>query len=139
MALLAYFKKSNPLKATLPSPTGLSHYKCNLPVSRQHKCMTEELERTSASESARKSTKRGTYQKYTPKEKVEISSYTTMHSTIATIRHSKDRFPTTNGRDLTSHKSFTKKINIFANLECFTNFCATKIWSYTVMPVFISN
>ena len=57
-----------------------------------YKCVTEELERTSA-ESATKSTKRGTYQKYTPKEKAEISSYADKHGTAATIRHFNDCFP----------------------------------------------
>ena len=57
--------------------------------------MAEELEKMSAStsESATKSMKRGTYEKYTPKEKAEISSYAVMHGTTAAIRHFKDRFP----------------------------------------------
>ena len=93
MALLAYFKKSNPSKAVLPSPTGpLSLQMPSSCIEAANKCVAEELERTSA-ESVTKSTKRGTYQKYTPKEKAEISSYAIMHGTTATIRHFKDRFP----------------------------------------------
>jgi len=42
-----------------------------------NKCVAEELERTSnsTSESATKSTKRVTYENYTPKEKAETSCY----------------------------------------------------------------
>jgi len=44
--------------------------------------MAEELERTSDSTSdlVTKSTKRGTYEKYTPKEKTETSCYAWYHS-----------------------------------------------------------
>jgi len=47
-----------------------------------NKCVAEELERTSGStsESATKSTKRGTHEKYTPKEKAETSCYAWYHS-----------------------------------------------------------
>ena len=94
MALLAYFKKSNPSKAILPSPTGpLSLQMPSSCIEAANKCVTEELERTSASESSRKSTERRTYQKYIPKEKAEISSYAAMHGTTATIGHFKDCFP----------------------------------------------
>ena len=94
MALLAYFKKSNPSKAILPSPIGpLSLQMPSSCIEAANKRVTEELERASASESARKSTKRGMYQKYTPKEKAEISSYAAMHGTTATTRHFKDHFP----------------------------------------------
>jgi len=86
MTLLAYFKKSNPSKAVLPSPTG--------PLSLQNaillywareaanKCAAEVLERTSdsTSELATKSTKRGTYENYTPKQKAETSCYAWYHS-----------------------------------------------------------
>jgi len=47
-----------------------------------NKCVAEELERTSdpTSESATKSTKQGTYEKYTPKEKAVTSCYAWYHS-----------------------------------------------------------
>lgn len=96
MALLAYFQRSNPSKAVLPSPTGpLSLQMSSSCIEAANKCVAEELEKTSTStsESATKSIKRGTYEKYTPKEKAEISSYAVMHGTAATIRHFKDRFP----------------------------------------------
>ena len=94
MSLLAYFEKSNPSKTVLPSPTGpLSLQMPSSCIEAGNKCVTDELERTSASEPTTKSTKRGTYQKYTPKEKAEISSYAAMHGTTATVRHFKDGFP----------------------------------------------
>ena len=97
MALLAYFKKSKPSKDILPSPTGpLSLTIQSSCIEAANKRVAEELQRTSeasAAESGAKSTKRGMYQKYTPQEKAEISSYAAMHGTTAAIRRFKDRFP----------------------------------------------
>ena len=98
MALLAYFKKTpKPAIDALPSPTGpLSLKMQSSCIEAANKRVTEELQRTggaSSSESGTKSTKRGVYQKYTPQEKAEISSYAAMHETTAAIRHYKGRFP----------------------------------------------
>ena len=40
-----------------------------------------------------KSRKRVQYNKYMPKAKAEVASYTTLHGTSAAIRHFKDLFP----------------------------------------------
>ena len=80
MTLLAYFKNSNPSKAVLLVLPGLSRWNVILLYRAReaaNKCVAEEPERTSdsTSESATKSTKRGTYEKYTPKEKAKTSCY----------------------------------------------------------------
>ena len=98
MALLAYFKKTpKPAIDALPSPTGPLSLKMQAScIEAANKRVAEELQRTggaSSSESGTKSTKRGVYQKYTPQEKAEISSYAAMHGTTAAIRHYKGRFP----------------------------------------------
>jgi len=95
-----------------------------------NKCVAEELQRASdsTSESATKSTKQGTYEKYTPKEKAEISCYAWYHS------HNKAS-PCL-AKLCSNHEIFNTKINNFANLECFTKFCALNIWSYTVIPLY---
>ena len=52
MALLAYVKKPGPSKATLPSPTGpLSLQMPSSCIEAANKCVSEELERTSATTS----------------------------------------------------------------------------------------
>ena len=86
-----------------------------------NKCMAEELERTSdsTSESATKSTKRGTYEKYTPKEKAETGCYAWYHS------HNKAS-PSCLMKLCSNHENFNAKINNFANLECFTKFLCLK-------------
>jgi len=78
--------------------------------------MAEELERTSdyTSKLATNSTKQGTYEKYTPKEKAETSCYAWYHS------HNKASPYRT--KLCSKHESFNTKINNFANLECFTKF-----------------
>ena len=129
MALLAYFKKSKPSKDILPSPTGpLSLTIQSSCIEAANKRVAEELKRTSeasAAELGAKSTKRGMYQKYTPQEKAEIRSYAAMHGTTAAIRRGLTKF-------CSSHEIFTTKLIILRILIISRNFCATKIWSYTV-------
>ena len=90
--------------------------------------MAEELERTSGStsESATKSTKRGTYEKYTPKEKAETSCYAWYHS------HNKAS-PCL-AKLCSNHEIFITKINKFANLECFTKFLCLENLELYGMP-----
>ena len=75
------------------------------------------------SESATKSTKQGTYEKYAPKEKAETSCYAWYHS------HNKAS-PCL-AKLCSNHEILNTEIN-FTNFECSWNFCASKIWSYTV-------
>ena len=84
-----------------------------------NKCVAEELERTSnsmsdSSESATKSTKRGTYEKYTPKEKAKTSCNAWYHSHNKASPYLAKLY--------SDHEIFYKKINNFANFECFTKF-----------------
>ena len=85
-----------------------------------NKCVADELERTSdsTSESATKSTKRGTYEKYTPKEKAKTSCYAWYHS------HNKAS-PCL-AKLCSDHEIFNTKIKNFANFECFTKFLCLK-------------
>jgi len=61
-----------------------------------------------------KSTKRGTYEKYTPKEKAKTSCYAWYHS------HNKASPSLT--KLCSDHEIFNTKINNFANFEFFTKF-----------------
>ena len=114
---------SDPSKAVLPSPTGplsLQMPSFCIELARRpthcNKCVAEQLERTSisTSESATKSSKRGTYENYTPKEKAETSCYAWYHS------HNKAS-PCL-AKLSSNHEIFNTKINNFANLKCFTKF-----------------
>jgi len=71
--------------------------------------MAEKLERTSdsTSESATKSTKRGTSEKYTPKEKAETSCYA--------LYHSHNKASPCLAKLCSNHEIFNMKINNFAN------------------------
>ena len=85
-----------------------------------NKCVAEELERTSdsmsdLSESATKSTKRGMYEKYTPKEKAEC--YYAWY-------HSHNKASPCLAKLCSSHEIFYH--DNFANLECFTIFLCLK-------------
>ena len=68
----------------------------------------------STSESATKSTKRGMYEKYTPKEKAETSCYSWYHG--------HNMASPCLAKLCSNHEIFNTKINNFANLECFTKF-----------------
>ena len=70
----------------------------------------------STSKSATKSTKRGTYEKYTPKKKAETSCYACYHS------HNKASPCLAIAKLCSNHEIFNTKINNFANVECFTKF-----------------
>ena len=76
--------------------------------------MAEELKRTVTQCPATKSTKRGTYEKYTPKEKAETSCYAWYHS------HNKAS-PCL-AKLCSNHEIFNAKINNFANSKVFTKF-----------------
>ena len=75
--------------------------------------MRGKTERTSdsTSESATKSTKRGTYEKYTPKEKGCYAWY-----------HSHNKASPCLTKLCSDHENFNTKIKNFANFECFTKF-----------------
>jgi len=91
--------------------------------------VAEEPERTSdsKSESATKSTKRGTYEKYIPKEKAETSLLLCMvpqpQQGLAAIT-----------KFCSNHEIFITKINNFTNLECFTKFlCLENLELYGIL------
>ena len=81
----------------------------------------------STSESATKSTKRGMYEKYTPKEKARTSCYAWYHS------HNKAS-PCL-AKLCSDHEIFNTKIKNFANFECFTKFlCLENLELYGILP-----
>ena len=131
MTLLAYFKKSNPSKAVLPSPTG--------PLSLRMPSFCIELSRwpTNAWQKRwrEQASQRPSRPQNQPSEERMRSTHprkrqrvVVMHGTTATILKASPCL----AKLCSNHKIFNTKINNFANLECFTNFCASKIWSYTV-------
>ena len=90
-------------------------------------CVAEELERTSdsMSESATKSTKRGTYEKYTPKKKAETSCYAWYHSY--------NKASPCLVKLCSNHEIFNTKVNNFTHLECFTKFlCLVNLELYGI-------
>jgi len=92
--------------------------------------VAEEPERTSdsTSESATKSTKQGTYEKYTPKEKAKTSCYAWYHS------HNKDS-PCL-AKLCSNHEIFNTKIKNFENFECFMKFlCLKNLELYSIMQL----
>ena len=128
--MTAGFKKSNPSKAVLPSPTGplslqMPSFCIKLarrPTNAWQKSWREQA--TQRLESATKITKRGKYEKYTPKKRQRL---VVMHGTTATIR------PRPASRNFVAITKFlTRKLIISQILSVSRNFCASKIWSYTV-------
>ena len=85
----------------------------------------------STSESATKSTKRGTYEKYTPKEKAKTNFYAWYHS------HNKAS-PCL-AKLCSDHEIFNTKIKNFANFECFTKFLCLENLELYGIPLLPSN
>ena len=84
----------------------------------------------STSKSATKSTKRGTYEKYTPKKKAETSCYACYHS------HNKASPCLAIAKLCSNHEIFNTKINNFANVECFTKFlCLENLELYGISMI----
>ena len=118
--LPAYFRKSNPSKAVLLVLTGLSRCKCHPSVSgsRGGKQMrgrrAGKNKRLNVRVGHKNQPKRGTYEKYTPKEKAKTSCYAWYQATIRP-RHASRNFAAIT-------KFLTRKLKNFANFECFTKF-----------------
>jgi len=94
--------------------------------------MAEEPERRSdsTSESATKSIKRGTYEKYTPKEKAKTSCYAWYHSD--------NKASPCLTKLCSDHEIFNTKIKKFANFECFMTFlCLENLELYGILILFL--
>ena len=88
MALLWYFKRSNPL----PSPEGpLSMKVSSSSIQAANNKVEEAMSQESSTTAGNK--KRGPYKKYTATEKAEIGNYALQNGTTAALRHFRTDFP----------------------------------------------
>ena len=86
-SLYHYFKSNSPL----PSPNGpLSREVPAIAISKANKEVTKVLKDSEGKDGVKS---RGTYQKYTSKDKVMIGNYAVMHGTSAAPRHFNNKFP----------------------------------------------
>ena len=86
-SLYHYFRSDSPL----PSPNGpLSREVPAGAISEANKEVTKVLKNSEGQDGVKS---RGTYQKYTPKDKATIGNYAVMHGTSAALRHFKTKFP----------------------------------------------
>ena len=91
-SLYQYFRKESPL----PSPKGpLSREVPAGAISEANKEVTKVLKDSEDKDGvkSRGTGSRGTYQRYTPKDKATIGNYAAMHGTSAALRHFKSKFP----------------------------------------------
>ena len=90
-SLYQYFRKESPL----PSPNGsLSREVPAGAISEANKEVTKVLKDSEDKDGvkSRGTGSRGTYQRYTPKDKVIIGNYAAMHGTSAALCHFKSKF-----------------------------------------------
>ena len=90
--LYKYFKPTKPSSGSqLPEPDG--HLSITVP-STSIVAANQEVSKVLATEkSASRSKQRGTYAKYTPKQKATIGNYSILHGTNAALRYFKAEFP----------------------------------------------
>ena len=128
--LLAYFKKSNPSKAVSLVLPGLSRCKCHPSVSGSQG--GKQMRGRRAGKNKQLNVRVG-HKNQLNEERMRSTHprkrqrLVVMHGTTATIR---PRHPSRNFAAIT--KFLTRKLIISQILSVSRNFCASKIWSYTV-------
>jgi tellurite resistance protein len=90
MSLYNYFKPAS----VLPTPDGpLSKIVPSSSIRAANEAVQAILPAGTATKPSKNSKKRGTYQKYSPKEKARIGNYAVQHGTSAALRHYSKDFP----------------------------------------------
>ena len=89
MSLFKYFKVSS--SSPLPSPSG--PLSAEIPSTAINAANEEVLKALKASEDESGVKRRGSYKKYTAKEKATVGNYALMHGTSAALRNFKSQYP----------------------------------------------
>ena len=130
MTLLAYFKKSNPSKAVLPSPTGpllLQMLSFCIELTRRPTNVWQKSWREQATLHPSRPQNQPNEERMRSTHPRKRQRLAVMHGTTATIRphHASQNFAAIT-------KFLTRKLIISQILSVSWNFCSSKIWSYTV-------
>ena len=119
--ILKYFKPI--VKSALLSPEGpLSHDMPSSSIEAANKSVIAIVE----SEEGAIKQKRGSYEKYSPKEKAIITNYEVLHGTSAAIRHFKSKHPDLKWTTVNDWKKVIVQI-FFTNLRFIHEIIITKI------------